>query len=45
MNEDELLNRLSHLVADMACDYDRLSVSGQATYEEICSIVNQLLGG
>lgn len=45
MDEDKLLSKLAKLVEDLGFDYDRLSQSGQATYEEICSILNQLLGG
>jgi len=45
MDEDKLLSKLAELVESMGCDYDRFSQSGQATYDEICSIVNKLLGG
>lgn len=45
MDEEQLLNRLSQLLDDLAFDYERMSKSGQATYDEICSIVNILQGG
>lgn len=45
MDEDTLLQELAKLVEDMAMDYDRLSVSGKDTYEKLCSVLNQLLGG
>lgn len=45
MDEDKLLTRLAELITSLGFDYDRLSKSGQATYDEICSIVNKLLGG
>ena len=45
MDEDKLLSRLAELVENLGFDYDRFSQAGQATYDEICSIMNQLLGG
>ena len=45
MNEDKLLQELVRLVEDMYCDYDRFSLSGQETYDKLCSVVNKLLGG
>lgn len=45
MDEDKLLQELARLVEDMGFDYDRFSMSGQETYDEICSIVNKLLRG
>lgn len=45
MGEDKLLQELAKLVEDMAFDYDRFSTSGQETYDKLCSVVNQLLGG
>lgn len=45
MNEDKLLQELAKLIEDMGFDYDRFSMSGQKTYDEICSIMNKLLGG
>lgn len=45
MNEDTLLQELARLVEDMAFDYDRLSVSGQETYDRLCSVVNLLIQG
>ncbi len=43
MSHDELLKKLSELIENMAFDYDRMSTSGQQTYEEICSIMSQLM--
>lgn len=45
MDEDKLLQELAQYVENLGMDYDRMSLSGQATYDEICSIVNRLLGG
>lgn len=45
MEEDKLIKRLAELIADMGWDYDRFSTAGQETYDEICSILNKLLGG
>lgn len=45
MTEDKLLAKLAKLIEDMGFDYDRFSTSGQETYDEICSVLNQLLGG
>lgn len=45
MREDDLMLKLAELLENLGFDYDRLSRSGQATYEEMCSIVNKLLGG
>ena len=42
MGQDELLVKLSELIEDLGFDYDRMSRSGQETYEEICSIMAQL---
>lgn len=39
MEQDKLLERLAELVEDLAFDYDRMSQSGQETYNEIMSIV------
>lgn len=41
---DKLLYKLSELLEDLGFDYDRMSTSGQATYEEIMSIVAQFKG-
>ena len=41
---DEKLKELARKIADLGFDYDRMSTSGQATYEEIMSIVAQLKG-
>ena len=45
MHDDKLLHELAQLIEDMGFDYDRLSQSGQETYDKICSVVNKLLGG
>lgn len=45
MDEDTLLKQLAERIENLGMDYDRMSQSGQATYDEICSIMNQLLGG
>lgn len=45
MDEDKLLKQLADRIACLGFDYDRMSQSGQATYDEICSILNKLLGG
>ena len=45
MDEDKLIQRLAELIENMGFDYDRFSMSGQETYDEICSIMNKLLGG
>ena len=39
---DDLIEELAQLVEDMAFDYDRMSKSGQETYDRICSILAQL---
>lgn len=45
MHEDEVIQKLAELVENLGFDYDRMSQSGQATYDEICSLVNKLIGG
>ena len=45
MEQDKLLEKLNELVLVLGFDYDRLSSSGQATYAELCSTVNQLVNG
>ena len=42
MTEDELIQKLSELLEDLAFDYDRLSYSGKQTYDEIMSLVAKL---
>lgn len=39
MTEDELIQKLSELLEDLAFDYDRFSNSGKQTYDEIMSLV------
>lgn len=43
MDESKLLEKLDELVLALGCDYDRFSTSGQKTYSELCSVVNQLV--
>lgn len=45
MDDDKLLSKLAECVENLGFDYDRMSKSGQATYDEICSILSKLLGG
>ena len=42
MEHDDLIAKLSELIEDLGFDYDRMSQSGQQTYNEICSIIAQL---
>lgn len=42
---NELLSKLTGLIEALGFDYDRMSRSGQATYDEICDIVRLLNGG
>lgn len=39
---DELIEKLSELIEDLGFDYDRMSISGQQAYTDICSIVAKL---
>lgn len=41
---DEKLEKLFKLLEDLGYDYDRMSTSGQVTYDEIMSIVYELKG-
>lgn len=43
MPEAEIIEKIDTLVLELGCDYDRLSTSGQRTYAELCSAVNQLV--
>lgn len=43
MEHDELLSKLSELLEDLGFDYDRMSSSGQQTYDEIMSIMAKLV--
>lgn len=45
MHEDKAIQKLAELIEDLSFDYDRMSQAGQATYDEICSLVNKLIGG
>lgn len=42
MEQDKLLEQLSELVENLGFDYDRMSQSGQETYDMICYIVHKL---
>ena len=35
MNEDQLISKISELIDDLLFDYDRLSYSGQHTYDNL----------
>lgn len=39
MEQDKLIEKLSELIADLDLEYARMSLSGQATYDEICDIM------
>ena len=39
MNNQEKINKLLQLVADLGWDYDRMSSSGQKTYDDICKLL------
>ncbi len=45
MDEDKVIQKLAELIGDLGFDYDRMSQAGQQTYDEICSLVNKLIGG
>ena len=45
MNEDQIIQKLSELIGDLGFDYERMSQSGQRTYDEICGLLNKLIGG
>ena len=40
---DDILNTLAERIEDLSLDYDRMSESGKKTYEEICSLLAELL--
>lgn len=42
MSHNEALTRLVELILDLGFDYDRLSTSGQGTYDEIIAILSTL---
>lgn len=44
MEHDVVIEKLAELIADLGWDYDRLSVSGKQTYNEICSLMSMLKG-
>ena len=39
MSNQEKINKLLQLVADLGWDYDRLSRSGQQTHDELCELL------
>ena len=43
MEHDKLRDKLSELINDLGFDYDRMSSSGQQTYDEIMTIMAQLM--
>lgn len=45
MTEDQTIQKLRELIEDLGFDYDRMSQAGQQTYDEICSVLNKLIGG
>ena len=45
MTEDQAIQRLHELIEDLGFDYDRMSQAGQQTYDEICNVLNKLIGG
>ena len=45
MNEDQIIQKLSELISDLGFDYERMSQSGKQTYDEICGLLNKLIGG
>lgn len=45
MEQDKLLEKLSELIEDLGFDIDRMSQSGQETYNEICSVMAQIMEG
>lgn len=42
---DKTLEKLFELIEDLGFDYDRMSTSGQETYDEITTIVAELMKG
>lgn len=42
MTQDKLLEQLAEKIVDLGFDYDRMSTSGQETYDEIMTIIAQL---
>lgn len=41
----KLVQKLERLVDNLGYDYDRLSTSGQQTYDEILEVIGELHGG
>jgi len=45
MNQYQIIQRIYELIKELGFDYDRMSQSGQQTYDEICRLFNKLIGG
>jgi hypothetical protein len=45
LDKDAVIKKLDELIARLVLDYDRMSTSGQETYNEICRCMEQLIGG
>lgn len=45
MDEDKVIQKLSELIGDLGFDYDRMSQAGKQTYDEICNLMQKLIGG
>lgn len=39
---EELVQRIYELIYNMGFDYDRFSLSGRETYDELCTLIEQL---
>lgn len=37
--QQEKIDKLLQLIADLGWDFDRMSTSGQQTYDELCELV------
>lgn len=43
MEQDKLLEQLTEKLLDLGLDYDRMSTSGQQTYDEIMILLSQIV--
>ena len=43
MTQDKLLEQLAEKIVDLGFDYDRMSTSGQQTYDEITILLSQIV--